>query len=201
MGITIISLVITAALIGIPTWMIIRAVKRANANTTVYSPEEVTKKIRKGFFLSQWGLEFSFGSVLSFALMFCDIHIVIQFVIPISSVIVGLIMFFIGRLQVGMTIRYLDSCNREITEFEKWVVNSIKKIESEAMQVNGLNAITKLTPGIGDDMLAVLNNKDIIGGFSAVGSIYTGKNILKKHWPIISIMLLILISALFTIIK
>ena len=93
----IISLVISAVLLGVPTWLIVRAVKKAEKNTIVYSPEEVTQRLKKGFFLSNWGIELAFGSVLSFALMFCDIHIVIKFAIPIGSVIVGLIMFFIGR--------------------------------------------------------------------------------------------------------
>lgn len=195
------ALIITAVLIGIPTWLVLKAVKKAEKNTIVYSPEEVTQRLRRGFFLSQWGLEFAFGSVLSFALMFCDIHIVIKFVIPIGSVIVGLIMFFIGRFQVGMTTRYLNFCNRDRTELEEWVVNSMQEIECAAMQANGINAITKLTPGVTDDMLVALNSKDIITGFNAVGSVYTGKNPLKKHWPIISIVLSILISVLFTIAK
>ncbi len=197
----IISLVITAALLGIPTWLVVRAVKKAEKNAIVYSPEEVTRRLRRGFFLSKWGIELSFGSVLSFALMFCNIHIVIKFVIPISSVIVGLIMFFIGRFQIGMTTRYLEFCNRDRTELEEWVVNSMQETEGVAMQVDSIKSITKLTPGVTDDMFAALNRKDIITGFKAVESIYTGKNILKKHWPIISIVLSILVSVLFTIVK
>lgn len=197
----IISLVISAVLLGVPTWLIVRAVKKAEKNTIVYSPEEVTQRLKKGFFLSNWGIELAFGSALSFALMFCDIHIVIKFAIPIGSVIVGLIMFFIGRFQVGMTTRYLNFCNRDRTELEEWVVNSMQEIEGAAMQANAIKTITNLTPGVTDDMLAALKSKDVITGFRVVGSIYTGKNILKNHWPMISIVMLILISVLFTIVK
>lgn len=45
-----------------------------------------------------------------------------------------------------------------------------------AMQANGIKAITKLTLGVTDDMLAVLNSKDIITEFRTVVSTYTGKN-------------------------
>ena len=100
-----------------------------------------------------------------------------------------------------MTTRYLEFCNRDRTELEEWVVNSMQETEGVAMQVDSIKSITKLTPGVTDDMFAALNRKDIITGFKAVESIYTGKNILKKHWPIISIVLSILVSVLFTIVK
>ena len=100
-----------------------------------------------------------------------------------------------------MTTRYLNSCNRDRTELEEWVVNSMQEIEGVAMQANDIKTITNLTPGVTDDMLAALKSKDVITGFRVVGSIYTGKNILKNHWPIISIVMLILISVLFTIAK
>lgn len=45
-----------------------------------------------------------------------------------------------------------------------------------AMQANGIKAITKLTPGVTDDMLVALNSKDIITEFRTVVSTYTGKN-------------------------
>ena len=61
----IISLIITAVLTGVPTWLVLMTMKKAEKNTILYSPEEVTQRLRRGFFLSQWGLEFAFGSVLS----------------------------------------------------------------------------------------------------------------------------------------
>ena len=41
------SLLIVLVLIGIPTWLIVRTINKADKNTIVYSPEEVTKKLRK----------------------------------------------------------------------------------------------------------------------------------------------------------
>lgn len=194
------SLVITAALIGIPTWLVLKVVKKVDKKIIIYSPEEVTQMLRKGFFLSIWGIELMFGVVLSFVLIFFDIYSFIKFVIPCLFVI-GVIMFFIGRIQVGTTTRYLNICNRDRTELEDLVLNIMKAIEGTAKKVNSINAITKLTPGVTDDILVTLNSKDIINGFWAVASIYTGKNNLKKHWPIISIVILIFILILFTIIK
>ena len=54
----IILLLIVLVLIGIPTWLMVRTVNKADKNTIVYSPEEVTKKLRKGFYLSFWGSRF-----------------------------------------------------------------------------------------------------------------------------------------------
>ena len=195
-----ISLLVTAILIAIPTWLITRTFKRADENTIVYSPEDVTQRLRKGFFMSIWGLELAFGAVPAFVLMFCDVSIVLQFAIPIASVIIGLILFFIGRIQVGLMTRYLNFCNRDRTVAEEWVLNRMNGIEVAAMELNGINAITRLTPGVTDDMLSAINSKGVISGFRAVAQIYTGKNILKNHWPGICIALTILVSVLKTII-
>ena len=48
-------------------------------------------------------------------------------------------------------------------------------------------------------MLSAMNNTSIISGYMEVGRVYTGKNILKNHWPIISIIVAILISIVITV--
>ncbi len=68
-------------------------------------------------------------------------------------------------------------------------------IEEAAMRRNGINSITKVIPGVTDDM----NSTGIISGYMEVGRVYTGKNILKNHWPIISIIVTILISIVITV--
>ena len=57
----------------------------------------------------------------------------------------------------------------------------------------------KVIPGVTDDMLSAMNSTGIISGYMEVGRVYTGKNILKNHWPIISIIVAILISIVITI--
>ena len=69
----------------------------------------------------------------------------------------------------------------------------------EAMRRNGINAITKVISGVTDDMLSAMNSTGIISGYMKVGRVYTGKSILKNHWPIISIIVAILISIVITI--
>ena len=44
----IIPLLIVSVLIGIPTCLMVHTMNKADKNTIVYSPEEVTKKLRKG---------------------------------------------------------------------------------------------------------------------------------------------------------
>lgn len=43
----IIPLLIVSVLIGTPTWLMVRTMNKADKNTIVYSPEEVTKNFAK----------------------------------------------------------------------------------------------------------------------------------------------------------
>lgn len=95
--------------------------------------------------------------------------------------------------------RYINFCNRERTEFEEWVLQAMLGIEDAAMRRNGINSITKVTPGVTDDMLSAMNSTGIISGYMEVGRVYTGKNILKNHWTVISIIVAILISIVITV--
>lgn len=190
----IIPLLIVSVFIGIPTWLMARSMNKIDKNTIVYSPEEVTKKLRKGFYRSFWGIDLLFGSIPSFVLILFDLPSVFQFIVPAVAFVVGFIMLFIGRIQVGLMTRYINFCNRERTEFEEWVLQAMLGIEEAAMGRNGINSISKVIPGVTDDMLSAMNSTNIIGGYMEVGKVYTGKNILKNHWPIFSIIVVILIS-------
>ena len=195
----IIPLLIVSVLIGIPTWLMVRTMNKADKNTIVYSPEEVTKKLRKGFYLSFLGIDLLFGTIPLFVLILCDLPRIFQFIVPAVAFVVGFIMFFIGIIQVGLMTRYINFCNRERTEFEEWVLQAMLGIEEAAMRRNGINSITKIIPGVTDDMLSARNSKGIISGYMKVGRVYTGKSILKNHWPIISIIVAILISIVITV--
>ena len=195
----IIPLLIVSVLIGIPTWLMVRTMNKADKNTIVYSPEEVTKKLRKGFYLSFLGIDLLFGAIPLFVLILYDLPRVFQFIVPAVAFVVGFIMFFIGRIQVGLMTRYINFCNRERTEFEEWVLQVMLGIEEAAMRRNGINSITKIIPGVTDDMLSARNSKGIISGYMKVGRVYTGKSILKNHWPIISMIVAILISIVITV--
>lgn len=195
----IIPLLIVSVLIGIPTWLMVSTKNKADKNTIVYSPEDVTKKLRKGFYLSFWGIDLLFGAIPLFVLILCDFPRVFQFIVPVAAFVVGFIMFFIGKIQVGIMTRYINFCNRERTEFEEWVLQAMLGIEEAAMRRNLINSITKIIPGVTDDMLSAMKSTSIISGYMKVGRVYTGKNILKNHWPIISIIVAILISIVITV--
>lgn len=158
----IIPLLIVSVLIGIPTWLIVQTVNKADKSTIIYSPEEVTRRLRKGFYLSFWGMDLLFGAIPSFVLILCDLPTVFQFIVPAVAFVVGFIMFFIGRIQVGLMTRHINFCNRERTEFEEWVLQAMLGIEEVAMRRNGINVITKVIPGVTDDMLSAMNSMGII---------------------------------------
>ncbi len=196
----VIGLIVSAVLIGLPTLLVVRTFKKADESTIVYSPEEVTQRLSKGFFMSHWGIELAFGAIPTFALLFCDVNTIFQFAVPIATLIIGVILLFVGRIKVGLMTRYLSSCNRDRTDLEDWVLERMQGIEVAAMELSGINAISRLTPGVTDDILMLINGKDVIFGYRAVGRVYMGKNILKKHWPIICIALIVIVSVLITIV-
>ena len=197
----ILGILFAAILIGLPTWLILKIMKKAELDTTIYSPEKIEKKLQDAFYLSNWGLELSFGGTLLFALMFCDIQDTLKFIFPIGSVTLGLVLFFIGRIQLGLTSRYLNFCNRERTQTEEAFLEDMINIENEAMHANRINTIARLTPNKLDDIASLKSNKGIIQSFTNLGKTYTKKNVLKKHWPIISIILTIILSIIITIVQ
>lgn len=69
----IILLLIVSILIGIPTWLIVHTLSKADKSTIIYSPEEVTRRLHKGFYLSFWGIDLLFGAIPSFVLILCDL--------------------------------------------------------------------------------------------------------------------------------
>lgn len=87
----------------------------------------------------------------------------------------------------------------ELLKYLKFELEAMLGIEEVAMRRNGINVITKVIPGVTDDMLSAMNSTGIISGYMEVGRVYTGKNILKNHWPIISIIVAILISIVITV--
>ena len=84
----IIPLLIVSVLIGIPTWLIVQTVNKADKSTIIYSPEEVTRRLRKGFYLSFWGIGLCYlERFLSFVLILCDLPTVFQFICSSCSIL------------------------------------------------------------------------------------------------------------------
>ena len=52
---------------------------------------------------------------------------------------------------------------------------AMQGIEEAVMRRNGINVITKVIPGVTDDMLSAMNSTGIISGYMEVGRVYTGK--------------------------
>lgn len=78
-------------------------------------------------------------------------------------------------------------------EIEYWKGYVEKHIDDQKAVLTGINQ--KYDVCCNDSY----NTTGIISGYMEVGRVYTGKNILKNHWPIISIIVAILISIVITI--
>jgi len=198
--ITVKSILITAALICVPAYIIFRIVKRADGSTAVYTPEEVTDRLRRGFLLSGWGIDLTVGAVLLLSLILCRASTPLKLAAPIGSLTIGLILLLTGRVKVGLMTRYINFCSRERTEQEKLLLKSMLEIEDAAMRANAINQLAKLTPGAADNAAAAAGGMGSVSAYMAVGRIYTGRNALKNHWPLILIALICAASVIITLI-
>lgn len=196
----IIPLLFISAILGIPAALMYRAMKKADSSTTFYAPEEVTRKLRRGFLLTGWGIDFMLGAIPAFALIICDVGDVLKFALTLGSLAVGLILLFVGRFKIGVATRYLNTCRRSRTALEEWVLRAMLGIEGTAAEVGLINAVTRATPGATDDIVAALGseNRDTISSFRAIGKVYTGKNPLLNHWPLLAIVTVVLMSLFIT---
>ena len=183
-----------AVYLAIPTLIYVHIMKKAEKSTRVYSPDEVTERLRKGFYLFTWGTEFAFSSLLCLIRVFFDYDSKIALPATMITLIGGFIMLFIGVLKVGLMTRYLNFCNRERTDLEDWCLNAINRAQGRASDNVFFNALSRATPGITDDILQSKENMQVISGFMAVGNVYMGKNFFKKYWPVISVIVFLFIT-------
>lgn len=197
----VIALIITGVLLGIPTYIVYKVIKKCDADSTVYTPEEISKRLRRGFYLCFWGIEFAFGSLALFLLWIFDyVPTTLQIGIPIGSIVIGFILLFVGRVKIGTATRFLNHRKRELTPLEEWTLTAMYRVEGwNSAYQNLINSITRTTPGVTDDILLGIGNVEIITGFFGVGKVYTGKSHLKKYWPVYSIIATLLIFLVITL--
>lgn len=189
-----IAILISIILIGVPTYLIVRVYKKVDSDETIYTPEEIAKRLKKGYFLTFWGIKMAFGCVPLFALMFCKVPVVLMFAFPIGFCTIGLVLLFVGMVIVGTGTRYLNNRKRELTPLEEWTLASMNGIQGRAQNRNLANSISRATPGVTDDILSAIGSVGIVSGLFAIGNVYTGKNIFKKFWPIFIIVTILVVA-------
>lgn len=190
-------LIALVVIVGIPLLVILPILKKADDNTIIYTPEQVSERFKRGFFLSFWGLDVMYGVVPLIVVSAIFIkNIGLAAGISVGAFFLGVILFFIGRMQVGLTSRYLNFCNRELTPMEQLTLQKLLRMEEAAGYANLVSQITRISPGSKDDVLAAVSASGVIKTYYKVGKLYTGKNLLKNHWTMLVVLILIVIIVL-----
>ena len=158
--------------------------------------EKMKSNLKIGFTLSRWGID-SFWGALIFAILWIVMIIINPKVeadyfkiIAIILIFAGMILFFIGRIFVGLQSRKLNFLTgRTRNDEEEWFLQEMLWTEKTAVRLNLANNLAKILPGKADNILIASNSTGVIKHFFNVGKIYMSNNFLINR--------LVLIASLF----
>ena len=173
--------------------------------------QSVKSKLKSGFTLARWGIDTCLGALFitialiisSFMKDVMDIaELVTPLMIPCVMCILGLIVFAIGRVIVGLQSRKLHlHMDRPLTEEETWFVSCMLEIEETGSGVNYFNSASRISSNHGDDIIAGAVSTVIIGRFFKVGKRYMGHSFLMNRLPaIVSLVVAIIIVIYYSVI-
>ncbi len=164
--------------------------------------EKMRNKLKIGFMISRWGVDFLWSALLFVicwvitAIIHIDGNIDFLGITAMACAILGMIFFAVGRTIVGLQSRELNFLSdRPRTEEEEWFVQEMLGIEGFSSRGESfMNQVALATPGKADDILAVTSSTGIISHYFAVGKVYMGKNFFLNR--LVSILAVIIIMAI-----
>ena len=175
------------------------------ATEAVIMEEKMRNKLKIGFMISRWGIDFLWSALLFTicwvitAIIHIDGNMDFLGITAMVCIILGLIFFAVGRTIVGLQSRKINFLSdRPRTEEEEWFLQEMLGIEGfSSRSQNFMNQVTKAIPGKADDVLAVANSTGIISHYFAVGKVYMGENIfINRLILLVSILAIIIIMAI-----
>ena len=166
--------------------------------------EFVKSKLKRGFTIARWGVDICLGALfIAIALIISALtkdgaDLIKLLMIPFVMCIVGLIVFAVGRVMVGLQSRKLNlHTDRPLTEEERWFVSCMLEMEEKGAGANFFNSVTRVTGGSGDDVVAGAVATAIIGSFFKIGKKYMGRSFLLNRLPaIVSLVIAIVIAVM-----
>ena len=166
--------------------------------------KKMKNNLKIGFLLSRYGID-SFYAALIFTISWVLLGISdpsnnydVFGNLMVIFVAVGFVLFFAGRMIVGLQSRKLKLyMDRQRTVEEEWFLSEMIGVEENAISKNFANKFAKLTPNKADDIIFASNSVGIIKHYFAVGKLYLGKNIFVNR--IIIVASLIFVLAMFMI--
>lgn len=154
--------------------------------------ESVKNKLKSGFTIARWGIDVCLGALfIAIALIISAFlkngsELITMLMIPLAMCIVGLIVFAIGRVMVGLQSRKLNlHMDRPLTEEERWFVSCMLEMEEKGAGMAFFNSAARVSSGSGDDIVAGAAATAIIGKFFKTGKKYMGHSFLINRLPII----------------
>lgn len=168
--------------------------------------ESIKRKLKIGFTTARWGVDICLGALfIAIALIISAFtengtHLIKMLLIPLIMCVVGIIVFAIGRVMVGLQSRKLNlHTDRPLTEEERWFVGCMLEIEEKGAGVNFFNSAARASAGGGDDVVAGAVATAIIGSFFKIGKKYMGRNFLFNRLPAMVFLLIAIIIAVIAI--
>jgi len=196
------TIIITLIVLALPVAVILLVIRRIDKETVTPPSEFIEKQLRRGFFLSFWGIDIAISCMIPAFLGaiksadYDDPWVVMSVAIgAVIYLMVGFIVLVIGRTMVGCQTRRINFIKgRTRTPLEEWVLMMMDGVESRQGDVL-FNQVAVATDNKVDDIEAITNGAGVIFAFFKIGKVFTGNNLLKNHWPwIIAIGLTIIIT-------
>lgn len=152
--------------------------------------ESIKRKLKSGFTIARWGVDICLGALfIAIALVISVLtkdgaDLIKMLMIPFVMCMIGLIVFAIGRVMVGLQSRKLNlHMDRPLTEEERWFVGCMLEMEEKGAGVNFFNSVARATSGSGDDIVAGAVATAIVDRFFKIGKKYMGRSFLFNRLP------------------
>lgn len=164
--------------------------------------KSVKNKMRSGFTIAQWGVDTCLGALfIAIALIVSALKkdgtgLIKMLTAPFAMCVVGLIVFAIERVLVGLQARKLNlHTNRPLSEEERWFVGCMLETEEKGAGLSFFNSAARISNGDGDGTVAGAMATAIIGRFFKIGKKYMGRSFLLNRLPAIASLVVAIIMA------
>lgn len=154
--------------------------------------ESVKRNLKRGFTIARWGIDICLGALFVVIALIISAfikdssNILNRLMIPFGMCVVGLCIFVIGRVLVGLQSRKLNFyMDRPLTEEERWFVSCMLEIEQSGSGVNFTNSVASASNSRVDDIAAGAASTAVVGRFFKIGKKYMGRSFLFNRLPAI----------------
>lgn len=160
--------------------------------------ENTKNKLKTGFTVSRIGIDLCWSALfvvavyLYLALVANKEGMMNLLLVAMGLVVVGLVVFFVGRVVVGTQSRALYS-KANPSEEERAFAKAMYDLENEASKANLASAVSRNTKNKADDALSGAAGMAVAGSYFTIGKKYMGTNMLVNRIGLIAGLMISLI--------